>query len=62
MNAWWKNRSTGARVFVIGKHPMKDAIAVTGGEDDVRWIPWERLVEFYEQLPDMTTKETKNGQ
>jgi hypothetical protein len=35
------------RLYLIGFHPMKDFVAVTGGENDITWIPFLELIQNY---------------
>lgn len=50
MTGWYIKRTTGARVFLIGHHPAMDKVAVTSGENDVRWISYSHFIEFFQLL------------
>ena len=52
-NRWYEKKTTGARVYLVGDHPSKDVVAITGGEDDVRWVKVAYFLEYFELIRDL---------
>ncbi len=46
---WYRKKNGMRRVYLLGFHPLKDFVAVTGGENDVSWLSYQYLMEHYDK-------------